>query len=173
MIRFNIGDTVYWATYQRREEWIPCPDCGGTRRVRVILHDNDEQSIDCATCSRGYEPPTGKVVTWEFSKAVSKGTILGVEISAGRTEWRVSPHYIVKDVEVFTTEEDALLRAEELAVEANEEEQRRIAQKEKPNRSWAWSASYHRREIKECERRISYHKAKLNVAAAKAKGGDA
>lgn len=173
MIRFNIGDTVYWATYQRREEWIPCPDCGGTRRVRVILHDNDEHSIDCATCSRGYEPPTGKIVTYEYSKSVSKGNIMGVDMAAGRTDWRVSPHYIVKDAEVFTTKEEALDRAEVLAVEANEEEQRRLALKEKPTRSWAWNASYHRREIKECERRLAYHESKLSVAAVKVKAGDA
>ena len=168
-MRFNIGDTVYWASYQHKAQHIPCPDCGGTKRVRVILYDNEEVSIECATCSHGYNPPKGTIVVYEYSKDAKKGTITGVEIREDGTQWRISQGYIVKDSEVFPTREAALARAEETAVHANAEEQRRISDKERPTRTWAWNASYHRREIKECERRITYHKAKLAVADARTK----
>jgi hypothetical protein len=41
--------------------------------------------------------------------------------------------------------------------------------KTKDHRSWAWNASYHRRNIKDLERQLEYHRSKLAVCAANAK----
>lgn len=56
-----------------------------------------------------------------------------------------------------------------MAAEADAEELRRIAEKEKPTRTWSWNATYHRKEIKRCEESIARHRAKLSVASLKAK----
>lgn len=37
------------------------------------------------------------------------------------------------------------------------------------HRSWAWRASYHRNEIKRCQKEIERHTARLNVASLKAR----
>jgi hypothetical protein len=70
---------------------------------------------------------------------------------------------------VYVTEAEARVRADQMALEADEEERAKISKKEKDQRSWAWNASYHRKQIKEHERQLGYHRAKLAHAAIKAK----
>ena len=75
----------------------------------------------------------------------------------------------IDEDKVFLTESEAQTRADLMAAEYDAEERERIFKKEKDQRSWAWNASYHRKEIKEAERRIEHHKKKLAHAALKAK----
>jgi hypothetical protein len=59
----------------------------------------------------------------------------------------------------------ALLKARK----ADQEEREKIGAKEKPTRTWAWNASYHRKEIKRCKESIEYHERKLAAANLKAR----
>jgi len=56
-----------------------------------------------------------------------------------------------------------------MGADADRAEREKIATKEKDTRTWAWNASYHRRQIKDAKRQLEYHTAKLNVASLKAK----
>ena len=157
------------ASWESSEHYITCPDCGGTGRLRVLFHDDTMVSIECAGCSAGYDPPTGRIKVYDRRASVMQVTITGVEVRDGKTEWRTDRSYIVDEADLFETEEGALERAKVRAAEADQEERDRISQKEKPTRTWAWNAHYHRREIKEAERRIEHHKKKLAAANLKAR----
>jgi hypothetical protein len=112
---------------------------------------------------------------------VQRGYIVGLEVSSegieysakytgiadDRTVYTTTCH--VKEVDVFTDEASAKLRADQMAEEHDREERDRIFKKEKDSRSWAWNASYHRKEIKEARRRLEYHTSKLAVASLKSK----
>lgn len=175
-MRFNIGDKVWIGTFSPlAPEYVTCPDCGGTGRLRVTFHDETQVSIECQNCSAGYDPPTGEVIVYRQSACAKLATITGLEANGNTVRWHVDgtdfSYRIVDDDEAFDTEADALAWAEARAREHEERERRKIFEKEKDTRTWAWNASYHRRELKEAQRKTEYHTTKLNVASLKAKEG--
>lgn len=173
-LRFNIGDKAWvgvWSSHAPHYE--TCPDCGGTGRLRVTFHDETQVSIECRNCAEGYDPPTGKVIVYRHKGKAEQVTISGFETRDGKMRWHYNLHRygynIADDDQVFDTEQAALEFVQK-KIEADEKEKiERIHTKEKDTRTWAWNASYHRREIKEAQRRLEYHTAKLAVAALKAK----
>lgn len=168
-MRFEIGQDVWRATFDSRDAAIICPDCAGEGRIRVILADDTKLSIGCELCRYGYDNPTGRVRIYERTARAEPTHVTGVEINGQETRWRVWESYIVDDGDLFLTQAEALTRAEEIAVVAAQEELARIGRREKPTHTWAWNASYHRKQIREAQRQIEYHTAKLNVAKIKAK----
>ena len=170
--KLKIGDLVYRATFTSQDDSLECPDCGGTGRIRVIFHDDSIASIDCGNCAKGYNPPTGRVTTYRRTPAVSWSNVVGYEVSGTEIKYKLHNCYHAGISDIFDNEADALVRAQEMCDAATAEEERRILTKEKDTRSWAWNASYHRREIKDAERRIECNKKKLSVASLKAKEGE-
>jgi len=172
-MKYEIGQQVWRATCDTHQLSLTCPDCGGTGRLRVILHDETQVSIDCANCAPGYDPPTGKVKYWAREARAVLGTISGVEIEGEKATWKMAAgensYWRVEESNLFDTQEAALAKAEADCAAQNAADETRILTKEKDTRSWAWNASYHRKRIKEAQRDLEYHTKKLNVAAIKAK----
>lgn len=180
--KYQIGETIFWGCYESSENYVECPDCGGTGRLRVTFHDETQVSVDCQNCSRGYLGPCGKIRVYDRMPRVKSGKISGVEICHdGQAEYKVSHSafaddgrmytgcYSVKEDSVCRNEDDAMNQAMILCEKDTAEERNRIFRKEKDHRSWAWNASYHRRCIKDAEEKIKYHGSKLAVASLKAK----
>jgi hypothetical protein len=153
------------ATWESSDDYVTCPDCGGTGRLRVTFHDETTVSIECAGCSAGYEPPKGYVRVYNRHAKAQPVTITGVEVQRdGKIEWRTDRCYILDESDLFETEEGALTRALEKAAAADKEEREKVNTKEKPTRTWAWNAHYHRKQIKDAQRNLEYHTAKLTAA---------
>lgn len=170
MNQFNIGDDVFFASYgPMTEVWIECPECAGTLAHEIILGCGDRVSIECANCGPGYESPTGKIRTYEPLASVKPFTITGMEIREGKTRYYSATSHIRDDYNVFATHDEAMERADVLTQEYRDREAEKVTRKEKAHKNWASNASYHRREIKRCEKDIERHKAKLAVASVKAK----
>jgi len=172
--KFCMGDTVWAASFQARQESVVCPDCGGTLKLKVTLFDGTEYIIDCQTCAHGYDPPRGYIFIWKAKATACQVTLGGLEIRQGSpVEYRESLGSscgrIYQEEDLFLTEEEALIRAEEkrLAYEADEE--KRFQAKLKPTRKWAWHVTYHRRELKRAEADAEHHARKLGIAKKKAK----
>jgi hypothetical protein len=170
----NIGDTVWLAKWDSEDATVPCPDCGGTGRLRVIFHDETVVSIWCQNCAVGYDPPTGVIrVHTRYPKAI-QATIIGVERGPKGIEYKCemiggSGYYRHVEADLFADKEAAELHAAHLVSEADAAERERVLTKEKDTRSWAWNASYHRKQIKDAERQIVYHSSRLSHASLKAK----
>ncbi len=177
--KFQIGQNLYFvraASYAGVKE--TCPDCGGTGRIRVVFHDDTMVSIDCANCAEGYNPPTGKITVYKPKCDVRYGTITGVSIRSSNVEYEISSsepepsddgryyvgEYHLNEDNVFSTEEDAKVAAAEMFASLIAEKEKQITQKEKPTRTWAWNASYHRSAIKKAKENIEYHTRKLDAA---------
>lgn len=167
--KFKIGQTVYRASYTSYDDGVTCPDCGGTGRVRVIFHDDTIASVDCGLCSVGYNPPTGRILVYKYTPVAIPTTIKGFEVSSDEIRYETHDCYRSTQEDIFDNEKDCLTRAQFLVGLINEAQESKIATKEKNTKSWAWNASYHRREIKELQRRTDYHTRKLNVASLKVK----
>lgn len=169
-MKYSIGQAVWWATWDTWPKQVTCPDCGGTGRIRCIMHDESIVSVDCGACSRGYEPPTGTVVCYEREAVAKQTAIIGVEMRHGEAiRYQTHGSYSIEEGSLFPDKDSALAAAQLMTEEHNREELARIQQKEKDTRSWAWNASYHRKCIREAQKQIDYHTAKLNVAKVKAK----
>ena len=175
MPQFSIGDTVWQAHAGQSQVWTPCPECLGSSRLRVILGDNTEISIDCVCCERGYEGSLGKLSTYEYRDEAQQVIITGVEshLRDGclRTRYSVGC-YSGEEENIFATREEALQRAAILRREYQDEEAKRLQYKEKQAKTWAWNVAYHQRAIKEAQRQIEYHTSKLNVAPKNVKEAD-
>lgn len=168
-MKYEIGQEVWVATWEATTDYITCPDCGGTGRVRVIHHDDTEMSIECAGCSAGYEPPKGYVKVYVRHARAEQTKITGVEVSNGKTEWRTAKSWCLDEADIFLTEAEAMAAALLKAAKADAEEREKINAKEKPTRTWSWNAHYHRRQIKEAQRNLEYHTKKLAAANLKAR----
>jgi len=165
----KLGDTVWVAIPRGQYKRITCPDCFGTGQLDVILKDGTRHSIDCSACTHGYHGPLGYIDTHDYEPKVSAETITGIEQHIGQpTEFRAGS-YVYKADQIYLTEADALARAAEMAQDQASEEALRIKRKEKDTRSWSWNSHYHRKCIRDAEKAIQYHTAKLNVASIKAK----
>lgn len=164
---FKIGDHVYRAFAGPKTIWITCPECCGSGRLRIILGDDSEVSIPCVCCERGYEGSPGKIQSYSFHADVSEFEISGVEsvIEQGNLRVRYSGGcWSIRGSDVFATPEEALRRAEQLTLEHQADEARRLRCKEKQTRTWAWNVSYWRKQIRDAEKTINRAKAKLSVA---------
>ena len=170
--KFNIGDIIYYPVANTKQQWITCPDCMGKKYLTVILGDGTKVTIDCVTCSAGYEPPQGIIIKYEYTGEVKKSTVAGINAMGKKIEYLVDVNgdieygcYSCKRLtEVFATPEEAEVALKPLMEQHEEEERHRLASKEKPNRTWAWNATYHRNEIKRHQKDIEYHTAKMNAA---------
>jgi hypothetical protein len=168
-MKFEIGQKVWLALWDSTTNYVTCPDCGGTGRIRVIHHDDTMMSVECAGCQSGYDPPKGYLKVYDRHAKAELVTITGVHVSNGKIEWRSDRSWLMEESDLFETKEGALTRAVEKAAVADKEDRDRIQAKEKPTRTWSWNAHYHRREIKKARRQIEYHEKKLAVANLKVK----
>jgi len=165
----KIGDKVWYAARDYVRVNIKCPDCLGTGVLTVRFADGKEVNIHCATCGHGYELPTGFVHYYQYQNKAREVVICGADIRPEKTEYRFDTNHIAGEDEFFATKEEADIRAKELADKATLDEMNRLTAKEKPTRTWAWNARYHRDRLKQAEKDVAYHTMKLNAAKIKSK----
>jgi hypothetical protein len=168
-MRFEVGQQIWWASWSTSNDHVVCPDCQGDGRLRVTFADDTTVSIACRNCASGYDAPTGYVRVYERTPRVESCTVTGYEVTGSNVRWRTSSSHVVDDEDLFDNEADCHARAQAVCDEANAAERDRVMNKEKDTRTWAWNASYHRREIASAKKRIEYHTAKLAVASLKSK----
>jgi len=171
---YNIGDKVWYAGRKSTTESVVCPECFGKKYLTVILGDDSQVTIDCAGCEPGgCQPPRGYMTYYKQDIKVSQVTICKIEIDPTGVEYGYGEYncgcHITKDTDIFDTEEEAEVRAKELAEQWNQEQLARIHQKEKNNRTWSWHVHYHRRQIRDAEETIERSKKKLDAATQHAK----
>lgn len=163
----QVGDRVWVAEISSLDRWEPCPDCFGKKFLTVILGDDSRVTIDCAGCSSGYQPPRGLVKVYERKPEPRSRIISGMDIRGKDVTYHVgssSSYRTYSEDVVFSTEGEALVRAQALAKEQEEDDLKRILQKEKDTRTWSWNATYHRRCLRDAKKQLAYHEEKLAAA---------
>lgn len=169
---FQIGDDVWIALFDTVEEYVPCPDCGGHRSLKVTTFDGAEYVIACDTCRIGYDPPTGRCRVWKRKPHVRAGVVIGVEQAGDRFKYRIQADdrsYYFEVGRVSYTSDGAKAAAKALAERTDREERARLLLKEKPERSWAWHVCYYRREIRDARARIAHAERSLGIAIPEAR----
>ncbi len=167
-MKYNIGDVAWFAGCKSVERSVVCPDCFGQKALTVIKGDGSQVSIDCG-CRHGCEGSRGYYTYWTWTVYAHQITIQRIEVNGQEVRYGHDDCYSCSESELFDTKEDAEKRAAELAEQHEKEELEKIYRKDKHNHTWAWHVRYHRESLKEAQRQLEYHSAKLNVAKEKAK----
>lgn len=168
--KFKIGDDVYYASFESYcQSKITCQDCFGNKYLTVILGDDSKVTVECTGCRYGYDEPQGYHVIYEAKSCSELVTIERMEIQKDSVEYGFKNCYRAKEDRLFKTKEEADLVANILIEKNREEQLQRVKHKEKNTRSWAWNATYHRGRIRQANKDLEYHTAKLDVAKIKAK----
>lgn len=166
--KFNIGDTVWMAKTDTRPVYKQCLECMGKRFLTVILGDDSHVTIECECCRRGYLGAQGQHEYYEHFEAVLQMVISGVESSDSTFEYRLRiadfSCYIVKESDVFSTEEEAKNRADYLSIERTESQKNSVRCKANNQRSWTWHVKYHRDAIRRAQESIAQHSSQLEYA---------
>lgn len=166
--KYEIGDKVFAASFERVDNWEICPDCCGSRYLTVIMGDGSQATIQCAECAAGYDPPRGKVSRPKFSTQPKRATITGMEVKPDEIRY-YSDSYIWNEQDLYLTEDEAKEAGEILAAKYWEEENKRYTRKNKHDRTWAWNVSYYRKSLKDAQGRVEYFTKALDYAKSKAK----
>ena len=171
---FKIGETVFKSRYERREKWVTCPDCFGSKTVKVVLGDGTEVIIECGGCyPGGFESSLGRIRQYDYETVVKEHRVTGVNMRAEGVSYELDneggSYWTGTDKDVFGTIEEARAEGDRQRLEHEAEENRRWMAKTKDHKSWAWNATYHRRCAEKARKDMEYHQGKAKVCAAKAK----
>ena len=121
--KFEVGDKVWVADYERVNVRVTCPDCLGTRVWSATLPSGEQMNIPCPTCGYGYEGSRGYVVgPYVYGPKVWQGTIGSVgadpftrdpdeRIRYMMNETGVGSGSVYYEPRVFATEAEAMVMA--------------------------------------------------------------
>jgi hypothetical protein len=160
---FEIGD-VYWIPAgPSRSERVTCPMCLGDKFITAIIGSGEKYELECECCMLGYQGPQGTVSQYVRTPEAEEYKIASIE------EWRDNQWYLKSTAGrysnfdmLYKTEEEAL--AADVKREADlEESNMKNLRKKKYGRVSSWSIQYHKTQIKEFERKIAWHEAKLHA----------
>ena len=161
---YNIGDTVWVASFDMRQVQVPCPVCFGNKAVVVILGNGDEVCTECGFCSHGFEGARGYIIEYTREPRAESMVITGREIQESRDGVEVtytSGRYILNTDRVFVSESEALACAYNLEEAAKQNE----SPKYKNEKSYSWNVGYHLGRVKNLQREIDYHKSKAKICS--------
>jgi hypothetical protein len=169
-VKHYIGDVIYYVYssthYSKR---IPCPVCYGKRSVKIIFGNGEEHDTICGYCSHGIESATGVATTWEPFAEVRSGEITGVAVLNGIITYQIG-HSNFAESDVYSTREAADLVCVETFEKCKKQSEvwfRDSFIQCKKNQTW--SAGYHKSSIADAQRRIEWHKSRLDMIAEKKK----
>ncbi len=163
---FKIGD-IYWCEAgSSRQVTVECPMCCGQKYVTVIIGKGEKIDVECEACGLGYLGPQGFITEYDVTPKAELFKIASVE-SWSDDRWRVADPTgrIAYFDTLHATEIDALaasmLRAEDL-----EESNMANRRKKKYGKVSTWRIRYHQNQIKDFERKIAWHRAKIDAKKA-------
>jgi hypothetical protein len=171
---YRPGDTIWHASFNpHRDKRVPCPVCYGKGSVVLILGNNDQVTIECDYCGKGSQTgPRGYDTVYEATAIAVERRITEVRVKVtteGEKREYLSANWALAPEDIFTTEAEALARAQEKAAAAEAEEVRRGGVSwEYDAKSYAWKAGYHLRQIERSRRDMAYAERMISVCKAKA-----
>lgn len=171
---YNVGDSVYAASFDLRQESIPCPVCYGKLNVTLILGNGESVVFPCNFCGKGYDAPLGYITEYIRKPRCKLVTISGKgsreDENGVKIEYRTLDSYCLSPEDVFETQEEAMIEAQKLAdIQGEEEKTRAIYLKKDKMKSYSWNVGYHLREAKRLREQIAYHERMATACKERAK----
>jgi hypothetical protein len=163
---FVIGET-YWLPVRTPEQvTIPCPVCAGQLFVTVILGDGSHVTVQCDACGLGHERPRGTITEYRLSPSAIPFVIQDVVSFNAEKYWRVqsADHRECEWADLCPTEAEALAVSEAACRKHDEDTEMSHARARKRSGHATWSIRYANDQIKQAERTIAWHRARISEA---------
>ena len=150
---FHLGVPLWHAAYGAQDEWVTCPECLGTKEVKVTLANGEEYMLDCRCCQSGCEESRGVVhrQNYDFTPTPFIARRWGTDgdkfwFSSQAPDANCWTH--VSQDDLFTDEEACRARCEERNAElAKRQEEQQLANLKSKRRDLAWSVHYWRNQL--------------------------
>lgn len=161
---FEIGRTYYLPKYSPTEKREPCPICYGAKVVTIILGNDERVTVECDGCGIGYESPRGFVNSSVWDAAVHPFTVESVTSMYGDDWYLKSKEGDTSNWKTLCeTEAEALEESRHHIQKMIDENMRRSATSNKQKlKTKTWHVRYHEDCIRELERKIAWHRAKVS-----------
>lgn len=125
--KFSKGDEVYYASTLPKRKTHDCPDCNNTRKWKAISPAGLEYEFGCPRCSQHYSSNHELSLSYtQFEPKVETRTIGSLQINTHepRTHYMcyetgIGSGQLYNEEDLFTTHDEALKRAKELAQRTN------------------------------------------------------
>ena len=159
---FEIGQQMWEALYPPTRVRVPCPVCFGQLAVTVVLGDGEHVGVPCEACGIGYDGPRGYIEEWRYEAAARPFVIAGVE-SMRRDDWVVKNDdgWSINYANLFATEHEALASARAQVESLMERQCDTRRHKRQEVKRALWSVRYHREQIQDLNRKIAWHRSKV------------
>jgi hypothetical protein len=166
-IPFALAEVVWHAGYGQHSEWSTCPECCGSKTITLTQGNGDQVSLDCACCSRGFNPPTGTIERRVSNRRPVPFICAWVEVRGEEIRYMentTGSGTIVDSKDLFRDQNACQQRCDELNKLFEEEQERLIlATISHKRKDMAWSAHYWGRKVKDLERELELAKKRLGL----------
>lgn len=132
--KYSPGDIVYSAGFSGGQRQTPCPDCLGQKEWQCRTPAGEEFAVPCGTCYSAWNS-TGYISSYGTDPRVERLTIGTVQVDTRGNEIRymcketgIGSGTLHSEDRLFRTEAEAMVRAVEMAQEAERERIRRNAE---------------------------------------------
>lgn len=167
---FTIGQLLWMPMGDAHKAQLPCPVCDGALAVTVILGSGERIGVPCDACGIGFDGPRGFIEEYEHDPKAIPFVIASVE-SFHNNEWRLRSETGAwhEFTDLYATEGEALDVAVKRAADQHERNMQSRQHKRKSTARQAWSVRYHRDCIKDLERQLAWHTARISASARETK----
>jgi len=166
-IPFPIGAKVWWSGPKYEETYETCPDCAGTRTIRMALGCGDVVELACATCTCGFDPPRGVVKKTICGYGPREVDLGNVEIYRDEVRYTAAG-YTIDARELFTDRAMCEVRCEELRAAKQKDEDRMFLARHKSKRhDMASSVRYWRDQVRRLEEELARARAHVKTIEVK------
>ena len=161
---FNIGDTYYLPHHNPTQVTVPCPTCYGALKVTLILGNGEQVDVQCEGCGKGYEGPKGCITEYSYEPFVSSFKIAGIHsMYDGEFTLKSTGGETANFTQLFQDKDAAMEKAKQQMKESLDQNMRSSTASTKYQRAnLTWSVQYHEKCIKDNERKIAWHRARIS-----------
>lgn len=158
---FTIGQQMWLAVGDTENVKVTCPVCAGALGVTVTLGSGEQVGVMCDACGLGFDGPRGYITEWEHRPRAVPFVIASVK-SFRDGKWEVLStegwSYFHK---LHQTEAEALAAAQQQAAQQHENNMLSRQRQKSSVRRLTWSVRYHNDCIKDLQRQIDWHQARV------------
>ena len=164
-IPFAVGEEVWAVGHEHREEWISCPECAGTKALRLVKGNGEEIELACNYCGPGYDPPSGRVTHLVYDCQPERFVCRRVlRIEGDVVEYSESATRLRRSNELFRDREECAKVCAQKNVEYQQDRERReIANLESKRRSLAHSSHYWTSQRSKLLRDLGHIEARIRI----------
>lgn len=163
-IPFAADEKLWHAVSDQTAGWETCQCCFGKLRITMILGNDERQTVACAMCSVGYDPPSGKTQTYRWRYVPRIFNSERVEISGedfiytSIDNQRANANNLTRDYNECKRKCDEMN-----AKHMDEEKNRHVHQLIQAKKKMAWSVGYWRNQLRKNEEEHARLQERLSI----------